>query len=77
MRFDSFDFLSPVCSKVITKSESVMDLNTDKQNESKVKKSKPDGDLIQNKSFTTIGEYDWFKIFPPFTFNSSFSSVSR
>lgn len=58
MRFDSFDFLSPVCNKVISKSESVMNLNIDKQNESKAKKSISEGDPLQNKAFANVGECD-------------------
>lgn len=56
MRFDSFDFLSPVCNKIISKSESVMDLNSEKTGDPKMKKTKPEGEVTQNKSFNAIGK---------------------
>lgn len=57
MRFDSFDFLSPVVGKAISKSESVMDLNSETKPDAKVKKTKPECDLMPAKPFGTIGEY--------------------
>lgn len=64
MRFDSFDFLSPVTSKTMNKAESVMDLNTDaRHNEAaKIKKTKPENDIV-TKPFGAIGtliEWDFF-----------------
>ena len=56
MRFDSFDFLSPVCNKLVSKSESVMDLNSDKSGESKAKKTKSDAETTPNKSFNPVGK---------------------
>ncbi|XKL66819.1 hypothetical protein PGB90_010239 [Kerria lacca] len=56
MRFDSLDFLSPVCGKPISKSESIMDLNNDaKHSTLKIKKTKPDSDLVQSKPFGAVG----------------------
>lgn len=56
MRFDSFDFLSPVCNKIISKSESVMDLNSDKSGDSKTKKTKSEAETTSNKSFNPVGK---------------------
>ncbi|KAK7582634.1 hypothetical protein V9T40_014079 [Parthenolecanium corni] len=54
MRFDSFDFLSPVVGKAISKSESVMDLNSETKPDAKVKKTKPECDLMPAKPFGSI-----------------------
>ncbi len=49
--------------KSISKSESVMDLNSDSKHDSKVKKTVPDSDAVSPKPFGTIGK-SWF--FYPF-----------